>query len=1007
MSDPNFIVQLAQTFVATTDAKTMEEASKLLNDSLCKTQGFGPTCLRLMIDQNVDPVAKHACAIYIKNFIVKHWASLDTKKVLLLNEEDKQVTREIIVDAVCYAPVKLQKTLAQAFARILSWDFPKSWNGSVDKIIAYMSNENPNVVHGSLLCFIEIVYKFNIKTLEEAKPFHDSIPAVFNILLQIIEKYIQTEDQLYLTIVCRCLKIYYKTIEFSLPVQVKNDTNFDKWFKIFSHLLSSPIPAKFQATEEEDRSNVVWKYKRHAAAILGKMLSRYGIPKLAIEDDKPFAEVFMTKYAPTVVILATNLLTTVKDGNYIAPRLQFRLIDILDSGVNHSTTYKVFKSNIMDLLQALMLIIRHSDEDEELWQDDPHEFTRVKYDSLSEYESVAMCSCTFIYNLASKRAKTLEAILQYCVQVLHSVTTQSTTVDQAKSKDGILTIVGTLANRINTKQEYKGSLEKILIEYVLPEFNSKFGFLRARSCWIVDRFSSTNFTNSDLIKRMATEVIGRLGDNELPVRVMAASSLQGVMAYEEAQEIVKPLLPQVMETLINLLNDTANDELNETVITLLTTYKEELTGVIVQLTGALSNTCAKMLDYDEEAADGMNKATCAYGCIKSIQTILAIFKDNKDIVPHIEEAFFPLLNSIFVHEHIDFLDEALELIQDSICYSGVVNKAWWPFFPMMYKLFDTVAFDYFELMVEVLECYVIYDCDTFLSNPDYLRAIYEMCKKNLQDEDAGEIAHASACKMIEIIILKCKGKIDQFIDPFVQLMLARLHLEFVNPSVRILCLEVLAECMYYNPILLLQTLETHKATGAFLSTLFEHLPKFTRVHDIRIVTLALCTLLQVPTNQLPGSIQQGINHVTPAIIGCLRRFPDAVTKREKILAQELDINDLDSNGNFSSDFTVGEELGDEDDLSDNEDAYMKHILAKHESLYGDEDDEDNLQEHEIEEMPTDVIDPFVYFVDTFEGKYGGNDKEAYQHLLNNLSHDDKIAVKGIIDLANKAKQASQ
>ena len=43
------------------------------------------------------------------------------------------------------------------------------------------------------------------------------------------------------------------------------------------------------------------------------------------------------------------------------------------------------------------------------------------------------------------------------------------------------------------QKKYKGVVEELLQQCVLPCFQSQYGHLRSRACWVAGRFSSTKF----------------------------------------------------------------------------------------------------------------------------------------------------------------------------------------------------------------------------------------------------------------------------------------------------------------------------------------------------------------------------------------------------------------------------------------------------------------------------------------------------------------------------------
>lgn len=53
----------------------------------------------------------------------------------------------------------------------------------------------------------------------------------------------------------------------------------------------------------------------------------------------------------------------------------------------------------------------------------------------------------------------------------------------SREKDGALLAIGALSERLKQQEPYKSALEQMLMEHVLPEFQSTHGHLRAKVGW--------------------------------------------------------------------------------------------------------------------------------------------------------------------------------------------------------------------------------------------------------------------------------------------------------------------------------------------------------------------------------------------------------------------------------------------------------------------------------------------------------------------------------------------
>ena len=70
-------------------------------------------------------------------------------------------------------------------------------------------------------------------------------------------------------------------------------------------------------------------------------------------------------------------------------------------------------------------------------------------------------------------------------------------------------------------------------------------------------------------------------------------------------------------------------------------------------------------------------------------------------------------------------------------------------------------------------------------------ALFNMSKKLLLDADPGEDPECHAAKLLEVIILQCKGKnIDELIPLILDVVFTRLNKEIKTSELRTMCLQV-------------------------------------------------------------------------------------------------------------------------------------------------------------------------------------------------------------------------
>ena len=91
--------------------------------------------------------------------------------------------------------------------------------------------------------------------------------------------------------------------------------------------------------------------------------------------------------------------------------------------------------------------------------------------------------------------------------------------------------------------------------------------------------------------------------------------------------------------------------------------------------------------------------------------------------------------------------------------------------------------DYFQSMMPFLYNYVCVDKDTFLSDPKYMESVLQMCADVLEKSEE-EISQQYACKMLEVVLLNLKGKVDQWLPAILTPPMLKLRQTADSPKLR-------------------------------------------------------------------------------------------------------------------------------------------------------------------------------------------------------------------------------
>uniref|UniRef100_A0A4X1ST08 Importin 7 n=1 Tax=Sus scrofa TaxID=9823 RepID=A0A4X1ST08_PIG len=995
--DPNTIIEALR---GTMDPALREAAERQLNEAH-KSLNFVSTLLQITMSEQLDLPVRQAGVIYLKNMITQYWPDREAApgdiSPYTIPEEDRHCIRENIVEAIIHSPELIRVQLTTCIHHIIKHDYPSRWTAIVDKIGFYLQSDNSACWLGILLCLYQLVKNYEYKKPEERSPL---VAAMQHFLPVLKDRFIQLlsdqSDQSVL-IQKQIFKIFYALVQYTLPLELINQQNLAEWIEILKTVVNRDVPNETLQVEEDDRPELPWwKCKKWALHILARLFERYGSPGNVSKEYNEFAEVFLKAFAVGVQQVLLKVLYQYKEKQYMAPRVLQQTLNYINQGVSHALTWKNLKPHIQGIIQDVIFpLMCYTDADEELWQEDPYEYIRMKFDVFEDFISPTTAAQTLLFTACSKRKEVLQKTMGFCYQILTEPNADP------RKKDGALHMIGSLAEIL---------LKVILLLLQIPTQN--FDSRDAAACWVLHYFCEVKF-KSDQNLQTALELTRRclIDDREMPVKVEAAIALQVLISNQEkAKEYITPFIRPVMQALLHIIRETENDDLTNVIQKMICEYSEEVTPIAVEMTQHLAMTFNQVIQTgpDEEGSD--DKAVTAMGILNTIDTLLSVVEDHKEITQQLEGICLQVIGTVLQQHVLEFYEEIFSLAHSLTCQQ--VSPQMWQLLPLVFEVFQQDGFDYFTDMMPLLHNYVTVDTDTLLSDTKYLEMIYSMCKKVLTGV-AGEDAECHAAKLLEVIILQCKGRgIDQCIPLFVEAALERLTREVKTSELRTMCLQVAIAALYYNPHLLLNTLENLRfpnnvepVTNHFITQWLNDVDCFLGLHDRKMCVLGLCALIDM--EQIPQVLNQVSGQILPAFILLFNGLKRAYACHAE---HENDSEDDDE----AEDDDETEELGsDEDDIDEDGQEYLE-ILAKQAGEDGDDEDweEDDAEETALEGYSTIIddednpVDEYQIFKAIFQTIQNRN-PVWYQALTHGLNEEQRKQLQDIATLADQRRAAHE
>lgn len=538
-------------------------------------------------------------------------------------------------------------------------------------------------------------------------------------------------------------------------------------------------------------------------------------------------------------------------------------------------------------------ILCQSDEDIELFEEDPSEYLHRKLNFYEEVSAPDVAATNFLVSLTKNRKKQTFSILTFVNGVVSKYESAPDDQKQPQEKEGALRMIGSLASVIlGKKSPIADQVEYFFVRHVFPEFRSPHGFLRARACDTLEKFEQLDFKDPNNLMVIYRNILESMTDPELPVRVEAALALQPLIRHDIIRTSMQQNIPQIMQQLLKLANEVDVDALANVMEDFVEVFSAELTPFAVALSEQLRDTYMRIISelLERNANKGADedgygdflddKSITALGVLQTIGTLILTLESTPDVLLHLETILMPVISITLENKLYDLYNEVFEIIDSCTFASKSISPTMWQAFEMIHKTFKAGAELYLEDMLPALDNYVSYGSEMLVQNPAYLAAVVGMVEDIFCDDKVGGVDRICGCKLAETLMLNLRGHIDQSIPLFIELGMTVIDAgEARTKSYRIHLMEMIINAIYYNPILSLQVLEAKGWTNKFFSTWFSSIDSFRRVHDKKLSIAAISSLLTLKADNVPASVQQGWPRLLQGVTRLFQTLPAAMKRK--------------------------------------------------------------------------------------------------------------------------------
>ena len=406
-----------------------------------------------------------------------------------------------------------------------------------------------------------------------------------------------------------------------------------------------------------------WKCKKWSYANLNRLFIRYGNPttitKSSTPDYTPYAKTFISTFAHEILKgYLTEIDKWVSKTQWLSNSALSYTLVFMEECVKPKAMWDHLKPHMDNLIAHFVFpILCQSDEDIELFEDDPSEYLHRKLNFYEEVSAPDVAATNFLVSLTKNRKKQTFSILTFVNSVVSKYESEPEEQKQPREKEGALRMIGSLASVIlGKKSPIADQVEYFFVRHVFPEFRSPHGFLRARACDTLEKFEQLDFKDPNNLMVIYRNILESMTDSELPVRVEAALALQPLIRHDVIRTSMQQNIPQIMQQLLKLANEVDVDALANVMEDFVEVFSAELTPFAVALSEQLRDTYMRIVGelLERNASKGGDedgygdflddKSITALGVLQTIGTLILTLESTPDVLLHLETILMPVIS---------------------------------------------------------------------------------------------------------------------------------------------------------------------------------------------------------------------------------------------------------------------------------------------------------------------------------------------------------------------------
>lgn len=906
--DENILIQAFNASIGPDNSLRMQAHTYL--QSIESFPGLIPLLFQISLNHSTLEI-RQLSVIFIKN-LLKSWSSLHIP--------DKKFLRDhLLIGLSLNIPEKVRSQFEEIAHRVIKHDYP--WEDFIPSIKNGFLNEN--LLHSSIVLLYHACKFYEVVMSDKRKNLIVLIEEFFPKLISLLEDLVNSQKDIKFMYIQPILMIFWSCFYVELPAELATVEVLQRWIWCFKQILVQSLDGLDAFVEDDSEQHEraktpQWMCKKWAVQIIHRFFTRYFNKNYLKNQNLFISEYFQSVWAVDFYNIFLNSLFTFQTKFIPEPVLNYYLKYITQTIKFDVIFRNMPKETIQSLLISVCLqMLRRSQSDEELFQDNPTEFIRKEADLSRAYFTQKHSAITLMQTLCAT---------PYILPFFSFICKEFQRPIDCIKKEALMLAVGSISEYLKVHPRIKNSLEEALFRYIFPEFLSDSGLLKARAAWVYSKFGQIEFVDLNVQMQVFNYMCSLMVDKDLPVRYVAAVSLPRLLHWEVCKARLQTEVSKLIQIYLQMIKEIDSEEVMEALESVISAFPDEVRPFAAELSGFLISTFEEIMgkvQKDNEELSGIAVST-----LNTIAKIIDIFNDNKEELVLLSHKLQNIL--IFCFQNTEYFESANTIFTCLLYYSpaGSLEHLYHLFEYLKISLIgDTtkkpIAAQYIEDVFPVIGNLIMkYPMQT----QQYLQSILDLCFKLLQmTEDEIYLS----CQVLLALFENYQG----FAESLISQTMTRIYQVFsqnLSKKCKISCSQVLYIGIWNNPASVFPNAELLHLVLEYSKTYLKYYSEsLAKVH----LLFAIEVLFKIP---LPLSLNNFLPDCFKMLLKVSSDFE--VTSENGEFSNSINIHNVEFNPNEEfidddsddDDYPFGTEPVDFYDSKFEEidlDLYGKHVIA--------------------------------------------------------------------------------